>query len=215
MRIQYLHGFASGPQSYKGVELQRRFALRGVPIELPSLRVPSFERQRISQMISTVEHDLIEAAQPTLLVGSSLGGLVAAHVAVRSSLVKGLVLLAPAFGMAERWHLRLGEAGLAEWRAAEWLSVYDYAERRESRIDVGYLDDGLALRPQWPAPTIPIALLHGRRDETVPPENSERFCLHCPQTRLEWLDDGHELTRPRSVDEIEDTIERMRAKLLP
>ena len=209
LRLVYLHGFASGPQSYKGVELQRRFAARGVEVELPSLRVPSFERQRLSTMIETVYADLVARGVPTLLIGSSLGGMVAAHVALRTPLVAGLLLLAPAFGMAGRWRERLGEEGLERWRRDEWISIFDYAERRESRLDYGYLVDGLALRPEWPQPTCPIAVLHGSRDEVVPPATSERFCAGCPQATLQFVDDGHELAR--SVDAIERAVDRMRA----
>ncbi len=204
MRLLYLHGFASGPGSYKGQELQRRFAARGVPLELPSLRVPSFERQRISTMVASIEAYLVARGEPALLVASSLGGLVAAHVAVRTPLVAKLILLAPAFGMAARWRERLGDEGLAAWRASEWLPVFDYAERRQSRVDVGYLDDGLALRPEWPAPTCPVHVLHGTKDEVVPPAQTEQFLRGCPHATVTWLDDGHELVR--SVDAIEAAI---------
>ena len=47
MKILYLHGFASGPQSTKGVAFDKHFAARGRAIERLNLRVPSFEHLRL------------------------------------------------------------------------------------------------------------------------------------------------------------------------
>src|ERR1700689_49970 len=112
MRALYLHGFASGPRSTKGVAFERHFA--GVlAIERLDLRVPSLEHLRLSAMIDTVRDALADA---TLLIGSSLGGLTAARVAERDPRVTKLVLLAPAFQLVARWREVLGPAW-DQWRA--------------------------------------------------------------------------------------------------
>lgn len=50
-----------------------------------------------------------------------------------------------------------------------------------------------------PAPDIPIAIVHGWRDDVVPPENSIRFGRACRAT-LHLVDGNHRLTE--NIDEI-------------
>ena len=106
-RCLYLHGFASGPGSAKGVAMADALSARGIAVERLDLRVPSLERLRVSVAIDHVVATI--GASPTVaLIGSSLGGLIAARVAERAPAVRALILLAPAFRMAERWAARLG-----------------------------------------------------------------------------------------------------------
>src|SRR5687768_10332668 len=102
-RILYLHGFASGPRSTKGVAFAEHLARRGVAVDRLDLRVPSLEHLRLSRMIDTVQAAIGSPRDRIVLVGSSLGGLTAARVAERDPRVSGLILLAPAFRMIERW----------------------------------------------------------------------------------------------------------------
>jgi predicted esterase YcpF (UPF0227 family) len=213
-RCLYLHGFASGPGSTKGVAFADDFAGRGVAVERLDLRVPSLEHLRLSRMI---EHVLarIGDREPVVLIGSSLGGLTAARVAERTPLVRAMVLLAPAFQLVERWRSRLGEDAWRDWEASGWLSIHDHAERRPARIDFGFTEDALALAAQdagWPAPVVPTWIAHGRRDDVVDIELSRRWVARAGATRqradadraeapahgapgatLLELDDGHEL----------------------
>lgn len=50
-----------------------------------------------------------------------------------------------------------------------------------------------------PAPDIPVAIVHGWRDDVVPPENSIRFASECRAT-LHLVDGDHRLTE--NIDEI-------------
>jgi len=50
-----------------------------------------------------------------------------------------------------------------------------------------------------PAPVIPISIVHGWRDDVVPPENSIRFAGECHAT-LHLVDGDHRLTE--NIDEI-------------
>ena len=83
-RFLYLHGFASGPGSKKGVALAAHYALQGVDLQRLNLRVPSLAQLRFSTMLQVVRDaigDPLDRAERAVLFGSSLGGLVAAHVA--------------------------------------------------------------------------------------------------------------------------------------
>ena len=188
MRVLYLHGFASGPRSAKGMAFERHFAERGGVIERLDLRVPSFEHLRLSAMI-----DVVRAAigdERAVLIGSSLGGLTAARVAERDPRVERIVLMAPAFHLAERWRER---PGFADWQRTGWREVDDYATGGKSRVDFAFFEDMAAVDVDFPDVRVPTLILHGTRDDVVPIATSREFAASLPNARLVELDDGHEL----------------------
>jgi len=191
-RCLYLHGFASGPGSTKGVGFADDFAGRGLAVERLDLRVPSLEHLRLSRMI---EHVLTRVGdrEPCVLIGSSLGGLTAARVAERSPQVKALVLMAPAFQLVPRWRERLGDEAWQAWASSGWLAIHDYAERRDSRVDFGFAQDAIATDDGWPAAVVPTLIFHGTRDEAVDVELSRAWTVRNPDTSLVELDDDHQL----------------------
>ena len=190
-RVLYLHGFASGPRSTKGVAFQKRFP----EIELLNLRVPSFEHLRLSAMI---EEASAHVAERTVIIGSSLGGLTAACVAERDPRVVALVLLAPAFQLAARWREL---PGFDDWQRSGWREVTDYTTGAPARVDFGFWQDVDAIDRGYPEVRVPTLIFHGKHDETVPIENSRRF----GHGRLVELDDNHELVAslPTLLDETE------------
>jgi pimeloyl-ACP methyl ester carboxylesterase len=209
-RVLYLHGFASGPASTKGVAVATALDAAGFAVERLDLRVPSLERLRLSAAIDHVVATIGDAPR-VALIGSSLGGLIAARVAERVGAVAALVLLAPAFRMAERWAARLGPDGVAAWRKDGWLPIYDYARRCEARVDVGFLDDALAVDAAgggWPSVTVPTWIAHGTRDEVVDVAGSRAFVARTPRAELTELDDGHELIASLPVI-IEESARRL------
>jgi pimeloyl-ACP methyl ester carboxylesterase len=190
MRIVYLHGFASGPLSTKGLAFERHFAARAEVLRL-DLRVPSFERLRLSAMIDVVRASLREG---DVVVGSSLGGLTAARVAERDPRVARLILLAPAFQLVARWRAQLG-GEWDDWQRTGWREVTDYTTGKPARVDFGFVEDVAAIDVGWPEVRVPTLILHGRGDDVVPIEHSRAFASGCAQAvvRLIELDDGHEL----------------------
>lgn len=202
LRFLYLHGFASGPASKKGVAFAERFAEWGVPVDRLDLRVPSFEHLRLSAMIDTVRAAIGGPRDRAVVLGSSLGGLTAARLAEQEARVCGLVLLAPAFDVVGRWREQLG-AEWEVWRQTGWREVDDYSTGGRSRIDYGFIEDLLATDVGTPDVRVPTLILHGIHDDTVPIEHSRRFAAGRPHVELIELDDGHELTAsiPRLIDE--------------
>src|SRR4051812_17652965 len=143
-RWLYLHGFASGPNSFKGVAMAEHYAARGITLSRLNLRLPSFEHLRVSAMISAVGAALGGERDRAVVFGSSLGGLTACRVAEGDARVCALVLLAPAFRLIERWRQPLGEDGWRAWQQEGWLETDDYAEKRRSRVDFGFALDAEA-----------------------------------------------------------------------
>ncbi|MGZ3406838.1 MAG: YqiA/YcfP family alpha/beta fold hydrolase [Polyangia bacterium] len=207
-RWLYLHGFASGPRSTKGVKLSEHFATRGVSLQRLDLRVPSLERLSFGAMMRVVGDALGGARDRAVVFGSSLGALAAARVAESDARICALVLLAPAFRIAERWRARLTDEEWRAWETSGSLAIHDYAEDRPTRVCFDFIRELSTLDAAgdgWPDVRVPTLIVHGRADDTVDPQLSRDFAKGKPWVRLVEVDDGHELTQslPRIVAEAE------------
>lgn len=184
----YLHGFASGPQSYKGQWLRSHFQRQGLDLQLLDLNQGDFAHLTLTRQINQVLHQL---QGPTTLIGSSLGGLTAAWIAQQSAQVQRLVLLAPAFQFLQQWLPRLGPGQLHQWETSGWLLVYHYGWQRQERlhhqflIDAQGYDDGQLNRP------VPTLIFHGTRDEVINLKASQHHRAHRPWVTLQLLDTDH------------------------
>lgn len=191
--LLYLHGFASGPSSKKAQILKHRFAEHGVEMTLPDLTPgdDGFERSSPSSMLAIAEALLDGAAPPHAVIGSSLGGYLAAVAASRDPTIEKLVLLAPAFRLFERWNARISADERAAWRR-EGLEVDHHATERKRRLGWQFHEDARGW-PAFPEVRIPALVFAGRHDETIPLEDIQAWCARTPAARLVELDDGHEL----------------------
>lgn len=188
----YLHGFASGPASTKAQFFRTRLAAHGVELAIPDL-APDFTRMTIASQLAIAEATLAAQA-PAVVMGSSLGGYLAALLAMRRpAQVRALVLLAPAVDFAARWERRLGAAAMARWRADGTMPVFHYGRGGEEPLAIDLLDDARNF-PASPTTSCPTLVLAGRRDDAVPLADVERFAAADPQRELVVYDAGHELT---------------------
>lgn len=203
--IVYLHGFASGPWGQKGRHCRAWAEARGIPFQAPDLNLPDFEHLRITAQVESVEALIGELAQPPVVVGSSLGGLVAAAVASRGSAIARLILLAPAFGFARR---RLSGPRWSGYRKRGTLKVYHHA--RETWLQLG--PDLLEDLPRWRDDQgwridMPTVILHGVRDDAVPIAESRAFTASHPACVLRELDDDHALLKPETLALLDALLE--------
>ena len=201
-RFLYLHGFASGPRSTKAVAFADYFAQRGAELDRLDLRVPSLEHLRLSAMLDTVQRAIGGPGDRAVVIGSSLGGLTAARVAELDPRVGALVLLAPAFRLAERWREL---PGWDDWQRTGWLEIHDYATQQPARVDFGFYEDVLRIDDALPDVRVPTLILHGVHDDVVPIDRTRAFAQGKPHVKLLELDDGHELVEslPQLLDEAE------------
>jgi uncharacterized protein len=210
-RFLYLHGFASGPQSTKGVAFSEHFARRGVAIERLDLRLPSLERLRLSAGIAATRAAIGGEHDRAVLLGSSLGGLTAARVTALDARVCALVLMAPAFRLTESWRARLGEEGFRSRRDSGWLEIDDFVTGEKARLDFGFAEDAAATDATdggWPDVRVPTLIVHGRFDQVVDVQLSRTFAAGKRHVRLVEVDDLHELTAtlPRTLAEVESFL---------
>ena len=98
-RIVYLHGFASTPLSTKAQFFKQKF--QGAQFEIPQLDRGDFEKLTVTSQLEVVDQAV--HCERVILMGSSLGGYLAALYASRHANVERLVLLAPAFEFPARW----------------------------------------------------------------------------------------------------------------
>jgi uncharacterized protein len=191
MRIVYLHGFASSPQSGKAQFFRRQFAARGIELEIPELDQGNFTGLTITGQLAVVERTV--AGRPAILMGSSLGGYLAALFAASHPLIEKLILMAPAFRFPSRWRERYGEEEMARWKRLGAWPVFHYGHKAELPLGYQFVEDSLAYpdEPQFPQPAL---IFHGLRDPVVPVELSRACAARRPNVSLSLLDSGHELT---------------------
>lgn len=204
----YLHGFASSPGSTKA----RAFLAWGEAhaatirtVEALDLRVPSLEHLRFSQIVERVRERITREGPDgrVTLIGSSLGGLAAARVAEMEPRVERLFLMAPAFRIAERWRLRLGEPEWQRWKDTDHLPIMDHATGKASFVDHGFVSELASLDVGFPDVHVPTFVVHGTADDVVDVELSRQWARARPNVELLEVDDGHELTAsiPRILEE--------------
>lgn len=190
-RLLYLHGFASSPASKKARFFRQRFARLGVSLEIPDLAAGDFEHLTISGQLAVIES--VAQGGPVSLIGSSLGGYLAALYASHHPEVERVVLMAPAFCFARIYADSLGAHPSEEWKRTGWLPVFHYGQGRMLMLGYQLVEDA-ASYADFPGFTQPALIFHGSRDTSVSPKLSEKFAARHANVHLEIFDSDHELT---------------------
>ena len=185
-----MHGFASSPQSRKAQYFREKFAGRGVEMEIPEMDEGDFENLTIGGQVAVVER--AAKGEPVVLMGSSMGGYVAALYAARHAEVTRLVWLAPALRFPTRWRERYTEEEFAEWRRAGRKEFFHYGAK-ESRFLSSKLIEDAPRFEDAPEVKQPVLLFHGERDDVVPLGDSIDYAAGHPNVRLQILQSDHEL----------------------
>ena len=155
-RLLYLHGFASSPAGRKATALAS--LLSEFAISAPDLNAPSFAKLDFDAMVDRAVA-AAEEGPPDLVLGSSLGALVAL-AAVRRGPAAPLLLVAPALGVGRRW--------LDALPSGDPVLFFHHAEGREMPIHRRFFGAMAKLDLEREPPAVPVTIVMGRHDEAVP-----------------------------------------------
>ena len=159
-------------------------------IDIPDLAAGDFEHLTLTGQLAIIERRANN--QPVILMGSSMGGYLAALYAARHPEVERLILLAPAFRFAHRWEEYLGAAQVAEWRRSGVMDVFHYAENRQVQLGYQLLGDA-AQYDDYPNFHQPALIFHGALDDVVPAAYSQEFAASHANVHLRSMN-----SRPRT-----------------
>lgn len=190
MKFIYLHGFASGPTSGKAQYFRRKFEDRGFPLLIPQLDGGDFENLTLTSQLEIITRSA--EGEPVALMGSSMGGYLAALYASRHPETTRLVLLAPAFYFPLRWAQTLGPDQTADWLRTGKMEVLHYVDGSRRQVSYRLIEDA-AQYPSAPDFNQPAIVFHGTGDEVVPPSYSEEFAAAHPNVALRLLPSDHSL----------------------
>lgn len=205
--VFYLHGFASSARSSKATFFGRKFAERGVEVHTPDLNLPDFSSLTITRMLQQVGGAIDAASGRVMLIGSSLGGLVAVHAAAqRPARIARVVLLAPALEFGGNRVREMGEPGMEQWRETGRLDVFHYGYGRVMPVHYALYTDAARYDPFALRLDVPVQVFQGRLDKAVDPGSVEQWSKGRPNVELHMLDDDHQLLA--SLDYIWQQVER-------
>lgn len=156
--VLYLHGFASSPQGRKIVLLREELAGDGFAVAAADLNRPSFELLDFEAIVTTA----VAAANteaPVVVVGSSLGALVALEAA-RRGVSAPLVLIAPALGFGARWTEKLAPG--------DPVRFFHHGENRELSIHRRFFEQMARVTSDAAPPAQRVTVVMGEKDENVP-----------------------------------------------
>lgn len=197
----YLHGFASSPGARKGTYLKQAFP--DVNVIIPDLNVPDFEHLTLTAMIEKATQTIQDLPDgDVIVVGSSMGGLVALHMLDRqpdvAARVRHLVLLAPAMDFMANRERHLTPEGLAAWKKRGYLPVEHFADNKTHKLHYGLVEDVQQYNSYKTNLELPILIYHGKHDESVDPQQSVRFAEGRQNVTLHVVDSDHAL-----IDQLE------------
>jgi len=143
-----------------------------------------FEHLTISGQLDLLEQTI--RGERVRLIGSSMGGYLASLYAAAHAEVERLVLLAPAFGFAQRWDRKIGEL------KPDRFEVFHHGDQRMRQVHYGLIEDARGY-PGAPEFAQPAWIFHGILDDVVPVEYSRDFAASHANARLTELQSDHEL----------------------
>lgn len=194
-RIIYLHGFASGPGSKKAAFFREKLEQKGHIVTVPDLNYPDFYRLTLTsqlELASSLAQELED--YKVIMIGSSMGGLIAALASRKARNVSALILMAPGFGIGKRWKALLCEEEMAKWRGEGEREFFHYAYGENRKLAYGFIEDLDNHTTESFEIKVPTLIFHGIADEVVPISVSRDFTESNPRlAAMSELEDGHEL----------------------
>jgi pimeloyl-ACP methyl ester carboxylesterase len=182
--VLYLHGFGSNQQGEKAEFFRRRcletgltfvsFDFQGHGLSGGSIRDLTVSRclrdvERVRQHVDAL------SSRPTVLMGSSMGGLVGLWSAAHQPAVAG-AFVAPALGLDETFPSLIGDEGMRRWQEESGVLPITN-ELGTFELGWGFVEDLRSRRPEQLCEVhrLPTIIFQGKLDDRVSWEEVEQF----------------------------------------
>jgi len=213
--LVFIHGFRSNHRGAKAQAVACYAAAHG----LGCLRLDQvghgdsdgrFEDFRVSAAVEDTI-DAIRALDPAdvILIGSSLGAMIALRIALAEALpVRGALFIAPACHFISRHPASGDEKVRMQLEQQGYVESFDPYLQQPYRIPRAMIDDIRAMEPAAGpiAVPCPVRLMHGTDDHSIPHSESEDLHRRIAGSTLTLIDGGdHRLDRyiPLMLEELE------------
>ena len=201
MKIIYLYGFASGPDSNKAQFFKRKFESKGVVFHIYDY-IPSpheFSNMKLSKLYNNLHKYLLASFrdEKIILMGSSFGGLLVTwYVHLHPEKVDRLILISPALHFTAEFITQTLGTSMSKWEKEGETFVEHYRFDAKIPLKYSFLKD-LRKNPipaftmnKFPIPTI---IFHGKNDEVCPPSWSIGFARSNSRVKAHILNGDHQL----------------------
>jgi pimeloyl-ACP methyl ester carboxylesterase len=222
--VFYLHGFASSGQSKKAAYFAERLRSHGIALRAPDFNEPDFLSLTMTRMLDHLAADIARLdppslapqthagsgevpsergssspraqtdRQPVVLIGSSLGAIVAIHTAARMpDRIDRLVLLAPALMFPRDVGRIFGADRVARWQGTGTLDLFHHGYGGMRALNYGFYQDSMQYDAFVADVRQPTLIFQGLHDEAVDHRVVAQYAAARPNVRLTLLDDDHRL----------------------
>lgn len=190
----YLHGFASSPNSSKAKVFKSKFDSLNTPIEIPALDGGNFQNLTITRQLDIIFEVMGKyPGEQFAVIGSSMGGYLAALTANLRPQVKAIYLMAPGFNFLKRWKKKWETGDEMNSPSAKSLKVFHYGMNKYTDLDSLLFEDAEKWEKIHLDREIPTRLVHGIHDDTVPISESRTHADKIKSASLMELDSDHGL----------------------
>ena len=202
LKVLWAHGLEGSPNGSKPKWIVENLGWDVISIDM------SKRGWTIGDQTAVVLDKISEIDDFDLIMGSSYGGLAVANAA-NELLDKDLklVLMAPAFGLAENFQ-KIGEKELNEWESNGFRPYFHHGLNEEIKLGWDFMTS--AKKMSWPKINHPAVIIHGIYDEIVPIESSRKIAESNLNVELIEVEDGHRLVN--SLQFIPIAVEKILSK---
>lgn len=194
-RIVFIHGSPGDWKAWAGFLADRRLQARATLIALDRPGFGASDPGRLAPPIAEqarlIEPLLKGDGAPALVVGHSLGGPIAAELALDyPAEVRGALLIAPSIDPETerpRWYNRA-----MTWKLVQWLTPNEFAWSNAELMPLA--DELNAMAPRWAGLRVPVTVIQGMKDELVDPRTADYARRMLPAALGEVMvvpDQGH------------------------
>ncbi len=186
LRVLWAHGLESSPDGSKPTWMAEEL---GWDVVSPAM---SERGWTIAEQTEVVAEAIDADEDFDVIMGSSYGGLAIANASARfQDRSLRMVLMAPAFGLAENFRRIAGEAGVREWEETGSRAYFHHGFGHEVQFGWDFITS--ADEMSWPSLHHPTVIIHGRSDDIVPIESSRKVATSNGLVELIEVEDGHRL----------------------